>query len=163
VLLNSIKENDFHCASEIWKNNGISVYIPKETILKESQQKLSKLSQHIFVDLVLELSNKPHTNLKSFIGEKIGQKDRNDHRMDALKKGTWKDVRRMKKGEKGTRAYITNEKTSCCTFIGHYISTYQASEVCITPLFPGTPYAVIVTSPKDLSETSVQSSKTYTT
>jgi hypothetical protein len=38
------------------KNNGITVYIPKETILKEMVVKI-KLSQHFFFDLVQELSD----------------------------------------------------------------------------------------------------------
>jgi hypothetical protein len=42
------------------KNDGIAVYVPKETILKEMAAKLSKLSQHFFFDLVRELSGKPH-------------------------------------------------------------------------------------------------------
>jgi hypothetical protein len=37
------------------KNDGITVYVPKETILKP---KLSKLSHHFFFDLVWELSNR---------------------------------------------------------------------------------------------------------
>jgi hypothetical protein len=40
VVLNSIKENDFHGAFEAWKKDGISVYFPKETILKEMAAKL---------------------------------------------------------------------------------------------------------------------------
>jgi hypothetical protein len=35
VVLGSIKKNDFHGAFEAWKNDGMAVYIPKETILKE--------------------------------------------------------------------------------------------------------------------------------
>jgi hypothetical protein len=38
------------------KNDGITVYIPKETILKEMAAKI-KLSQHCFFDLVQELSD----------------------------------------------------------------------------------------------------------
>jgi hypothetical protein len=35
-VLDSIKENDFHGAFEAWgKNDWITVYVPKETILKE--------------------------------------------------------------------------------------------------------------------------------
>jgi hypothetical protein len=34
VVLNSIKETDFHGAFEEWKNDGIAVYVPKVTILK---------------------------------------------------------------------------------------------------------------------------------
>jgi hypothetical protein len=37
------------------KNDGIAVYVPKETILKEMAAKI-KLSQHFFFDLVWELS-----------------------------------------------------------------------------------------------------------
>jgi hypothetical protein len=32
-------ENDFHGASEAWKKDGIAVYVPKETILKEMAAK----------------------------------------------------------------------------------------------------------------------------
>jgi hypothetical protein len=39
VVLNSIKENDLHAAFEPWKKGGIDVYIPKETILKETKKK----------------------------------------------------------------------------------------------------------------------------
>jgi hypothetical protein len=31
AVLDSIKENDFHGAFEVWKNDGIAVYIPKKT------------------------------------------------------------------------------------------------------------------------------------
>jgi hypothetical protein len=57
VVVNSIKENDFHGAFEAWKKNGIAVYVPKQTILKEMAAKLSKLSQHFFFDLVQEFSD----------------------------------------------------------------------------------------------------------
>jgi hypothetical protein len=40
VVLDSIKENDFHSAFEAWKIDGIAVYIPKETILKEMAAKI---------------------------------------------------------------------------------------------------------------------------
>jgi histone-lysine N-methyltransferase SETMAR len=35
AVLDSIQDNDFHGAFEAWKNDGIAVYVPKETILKE--------------------------------------------------------------------------------------------------------------------------------
>jgi hypothetical protein len=35
AALDSTKENDFHCAFETWKKNGITIYIPEETILKK--------------------------------------------------------------------------------------------------------------------------------
>jgi hypothetical protein len=35
VVLDSIKENDFHGAFEGWETDDITVYVPKETILKE--------------------------------------------------------------------------------------------------------------------------------
>jgi hypothetical protein len=41
AVIDSITENDFHSASEAWKNDGITVYILKETIL-------SRLRQHFF-------------------------------------------------------------------------------------------------------------------
>jgi hypothetical protein len=47
------------------KDNGIAVYLPKGTMLKEMQPKLSKLSQHFFFDLVQELSDTPHTIVAS--------------------------------------------------------------------------------------------------
>jgi hypothetical protein len=40
AVLDSIKENDFHTAFEVWKNDGIAVYLPKETILKEMAAKI---------------------------------------------------------------------------------------------------------------------------
>jgi hypothetical protein len=57
VVLNSIKENDFHSAFEAWeKNDGIPVYDPYETISNEMAAKI-KLSKHFISDLVQELSN----------------------------------------------------------------------------------------------------------
>jgi hypothetical protein len=35
AVLDNIKENYFHGAFEAWKNDGISICVPKETILKE--------------------------------------------------------------------------------------------------------------------------------
>jgi hypothetical protein len=40
AVLDSIKENDFHCAFEAWKSNGIALYVPKETILKDMAAKV---------------------------------------------------------------------------------------------------------------------------
>jgi hypothetical protein len=40
VVLHSIQDNDFHGAFEAWKNDGIAVYVPKETILKEMAAKI---------------------------------------------------------------------------------------------------------------------------
>jgi hypothetical protein len=40
AVLDSIKENDFHGAFEAWKIDGIGVYVPKETILKEMTVKI---------------------------------------------------------------------------------------------------------------------------
>jgi hypothetical protein len=57
AVLDSIKENDFHGVSAEWKNDAITVYVPKEIILKETAAKLSKLSQRFFFDLVRELSD----------------------------------------------------------------------------------------------------------
>jgi hypothetical protein len=34
AILNNIMENDFHGAFEAWKNDGITVYIPKEMAAK---------------------------------------------------------------------------------------------------------------------------------
>jgi hypothetical protein len=56
AVLDSITINYFHGASEAWKNNGIAVYVPKETILMEMAATI-KLSQHFFSDLVQELSD----------------------------------------------------------------------------------------------------------
>jgi uncharacterized protein (DUF924 family) len=43
VVLNSIKENVFRGASEAWKNDGIAVYVPKETILKGMVAKIEQV------------------------------------------------------------------------------------------------------------------------
>jgi hypothetical protein len=40
AVLDSIKKNDFHNAFEAWKNCGITVYIPKESVLKEMSAKI---------------------------------------------------------------------------------------------------------------------------
>jgi hypothetical protein len=40
AVLDSIKENDFHGAFEVWRKNGIAVYIPKETIMKDMAAKI---------------------------------------------------------------------------------------------------------------------------
>jgi hypothetical protein len=40
AVLDNINENYFHGAFEAWKNNVITVYIPKETILKEMATKI---------------------------------------------------------------------------------------------------------------------------
>jgi hypothetical protein len=40
AVLESIKEYDFHCALKRAKNDGIAVYVPKETILKEMSAKI---------------------------------------------------------------------------------------------------------------------------
>jgi hypothetical protein len=53
VVLDSIKESYFHGAFEAWKFDGIAVYVPKKTILKEVAAKLSNLGQYFFFDLVL--------------------------------------------------------------------------------------------------------------
>jgi hypothetical protein len=47
------------------KSDGIIVYIPKETILKEVAAKI-KLSQHFFSNLVRELSDTPHIYFEAF-------------------------------------------------------------------------------------------------
>jgi hypothetical protein len=40
AVLDSIKENDFHSVFKCGKNDGIAVYVPKETILKEMAAKI---------------------------------------------------------------------------------------------------------------------------
>jgi hypothetical protein len=40
VVLDSIKENDFTVLLKHGKNDGIAVYVPKETILKEITLKI---------------------------------------------------------------------------------------------------------------------------
>jgi hypothetical protein len=40
AILDSNKDNDFHGAFEAWKNDGIAVYVPKETTLKEKAAKI---------------------------------------------------------------------------------------------------------------------------
>jgi hypothetical protein len=61
VVLDSIKENDFHVLLKRAKNYGIAVHVPKETILKEMAAKI-RLNQHFFFDLVQELSDTPRTH-----------------------------------------------------------------------------------------------------
>jgi hypothetical protein len=39
AVLDSIKENDSHCAFEAWQNDGITVQVPMEAILKEMEAK----------------------------------------------------------------------------------------------------------------------------
>jgi hypothetical protein len=40
AVLDSIQDNDFHGALKHGKNDGIAVYVPKETILKEMAAKI---------------------------------------------------------------------------------------------------------------------------
>jgi transposase len=40
AVLDSIQDNDFHSDFEAWKSDGIAVYVPKETILKEMAAKI---------------------------------------------------------------------------------------------------------------------------
>jgi hypothetical protein len=40
AVLDSIRENDFHGDFEAWKKDGIAVYVPKETVLKEMAAKI---------------------------------------------------------------------------------------------------------------------------
>jgi hypothetical protein len=40
AVLNSIKENYFRGDFEAWQNDGIAVYVPKETILKDMAAKI---------------------------------------------------------------------------------------------------------------------------
>jgi hypothetical protein len=49
VILNSIKENDFHSAFEVWRNDEIVVYVPKETILKGMAAKIGYVKPHFFL------------------------------------------------------------------------------------------------------------------
>jgi hypothetical protein len=56
VVLDSIKENDFHGAFEAWKKKMGSLCTFQ---MRLWQPKLSKLSQHFFFDLVQELSDTP--------------------------------------------------------------------------------------------------------
>jgi hypothetical protein len=58
AVLDSIKENDFHGASEAWKKDGIAVDVPKMAILKEMAASIS------FLDLVRKLPNS--TSQKTF-------------------------------------------------------------------------------------------------
>jgi hypothetical protein len=39
-VLDSIRENYFHGAFKAWKNNGIAVYVPKETVLNAMAAKI---------------------------------------------------------------------------------------------------------------------------
>jgi hypothetical protein len=45
----SIKENYFRGAFEAWKNNGIAVYVPKKTILKEIAAKIESVKTAFFL------------------------------------------------------------------------------------------------------------------
>jgi hypothetical protein len=47
------------------KNDGIAVYVPKETILKETVAKIDKFSQHLFFGLVREFSDSSEASLAS--------------------------------------------------------------------------------------------------
>jgi hypothetical protein len=58
AVLDSIKENDFHADFGAWENNGITIYIPKDTIFQDMTAKIM-LNQHLFSDLVRDLSNNP--------------------------------------------------------------------------------------------------------
>jgi hypothetical protein len=40
AVLDSIKENDFHSAFKVWEKDGIAIYVPKKTILKEKAVKI---------------------------------------------------------------------------------------------------------------------------
>jgi hypothetical protein len=40
TVVDTIKENDFHGAFHVWKNDGIAVYVPKEIILKKMAAKI---------------------------------------------------------------------------------------------------------------------------
>jgi hypothetical protein len=40
AVLDNIKKNYFHRTSKAWKNDGITVYVPKENILKEMVAKI---------------------------------------------------------------------------------------------------------------------------
>jgi hypothetical protein len=58
AVLDSIKDNDFHGAFEAWKKTMGSLYtFPRRLFGRRWQPKLSKLSQHFFLDLVRELSD----------------------------------------------------------------------------------------------------------
>jgi hypothetical protein len=54
AVLDSIRANDFHGAFEEWKNYGTTVYIPKETILKEMAAKIECVKPAFLFDLVWE-------------------------------------------------------------------------------------------------------------
>jgi hypothetical protein len=56
AVLYSVKENDFHGAFGARKTDGIAVYVPKETILKEITAKVEYVKPAFLFDLVEELS-----------------------------------------------------------------------------------------------------------
>jgi hypothetical protein len=62
AIFDSIKENYFHGAIEEWGEGEdvIAACIPKEIILKGTAAKI-KLSQHLFLDPVRELSDTSRT------------------------------------------------------------------------------------------------------
>jgi hypothetical protein len=62
VVLDNIKENDFHGAFEGWeKRMGWLYTFPRRLFWRRWQPKLNKLSHHFFFDLVRELSDTPRT------------------------------------------------------------------------------------------------------
>jgi hypothetical protein len=48
AVLDSIKENDSHGAFEAWKNSGITVCVPKQTILNEMAAKIEQVKPAFF-------------------------------------------------------------------------------------------------------------------
>jgi hypothetical protein len=79
AVLESIKENDFHVVFEALKKYEIGVYIPKKTILKEMTSKI-KLSQHLFFDLLRELSDTPRS-VYSFVTQWLRDRRINNDRL----------------------------------------------------------------------------------
>jgi hypothetical protein len=66
LVLDSIKENYFHGAFEVWKKTMGSLYtFPRRLFWRRWQPKLSKFSQHYFLDLVQEFSDYTLYNRKA--------------------------------------------------------------------------------------------------
>jgi hypothetical protein len=67
AVLDSIKENYFHGAFGAWKKRCDRLIRSKGDYIEgDGSQKFSKLNQHLFFDLVRELSDKPRMQGRGF-------------------------------------------------------------------------------------------------
>jgi predicted DNA binding protein len=65
AVLDSINENDFHGAFEVWKKDGITVYVPKETILKETAAKMLTYSRNFLIEPPIQAASTEKSALQS--------------------------------------------------------------------------------------------------